>query len=149
MSSNPIYSFFATPGNFGPFFLRMALAVVFFFHGTQKAFGWFGGPGWSETILLWTDDNGMNLPYVFAALAVIMEVLIALSLFLGLFTRLGGLGVCIIMGAAIFLMQNTAGFTDLEYPVIVFTAGLSLLFIGGGALSIDRAVSSNLLPVVG
>lgn len=127
----------------------MALAVVFFFHGTQKAFGWFGGPGWSETILLWTNDNGMNLPYVFAALAVIMEVLIALSLFLGLFTRLGGLGVCIIMGAAIFLMQNTAGFTDLEYPVIVFTAGLSLLFIGGGALSIDRAVSSNLLPVVG
>jgi len=31
---------------------RVVLAAVFLGHGTQKVFGWFGGPGFSATLTI-------------------------------------------------------------------------------------------------
>ncbi len=150
MTNNPVYHFFYTPGNPGPFILRLATASIFFFHGTQNALGWFGGAGWSLTIERWTSLTGFGFPELLAPLVMISELAIVLSLFLGFFTRLAGFGVFFLMSGALLVAAKSAQtFGDLELPLMVWTAGLALLFIGGGALSVDRAISKNLLPSVG
>ncbi len=149
MSSNPVYTFFATPGNPGPFLLRMAMAVTLFYHGMQKAFGWFGGEGWFATIEAWTAADGLSLPYVVVAAIIVLELALALGLFLGFLTRLNGFAVALLMIGAIIYIHEGATFEKIEYPILFMTAGLALVFTGGGALSVDRGISSNLLPSVG
>lgn len=149
MSNNPVYSLFATPATFAPFFLRMALTAVFFYHGSQKAFGWFGGDGWEATMALWTGAAGVHLPYAVVALLIVAELVAAVGLFFGFLTRLAGLCVFVIMAGALFYIHGGTTFDAVEYPLVLMAAGISLFFIGGGHLSIDRAISSNLLPYVG
>lgn len=149
MSSNPVYRFFSTPGSLAPLFLRLLLAVIFFYHGTQKLFGWFDGDGWHKTIELWSKPESGGVPYVFAATAIVLEVLISVGLFLGLFTRLAAAGVLVIMSGALYFFYAGAGFSEMEYPIALFTIGLALLVIGGGAFSMDRGISGALLPSVG
>lgn len=150
MTSNPVYHFFHSPGNIGPFVLRFSLAGVFFYHGTQKAFGWFGGAGWQGTMASWTSASGMGLPAVLVTLVVAMELAVCASLFFGFLTRLAGLGVVAIMtGAMIALSANAHGFSDIELPAVLWSVGFAIAFLGGGALSVDRAISKNLLPIVG
>lgn len=150
MTNNPVYHFFHTPGNAGPLILRLVTAGVFFFHGTQKALGWFGGAGWHGTIEAWTSASGLGLPGVLAPVIMVSELVICAGLFLGLFTRLAGLGVVLVMSGALFAVgKSSPVFLDLELPLMVWSAGLALFCLGGGALSVDRAISKNLLPVVG
>jgi len=150
VTKNPVYYFFHSPGNVGPLVLRIAVSGIFFYHGTQKALGWFGGPGWHGTIDSWTSTTGLGLPFVLASLAIVLELAICITLFFGFFTRLAGLGVVVSMtGALIIMGRNTPAFSDLELPLMVWAAGLAIFCLGGGALSIDRGVSKNLLPIVG
>lgn len=93
---------------------------------------------------------GFGLPELVAPVVMVLELVLCVTLFLGLFTRLAGIGVVIIMSGAIFAIgKNSPVFLDLELPLMVWAAGLALFCLGGGALSVDRAISKNLLPVVG
>jgi len=143
---NPVYSLFATPRSLGPFFLRLAVAVVFFYHGAQKAFGWFGGDGWQRTIALWSQADGATLSGTWVGVMIVSELAIALGLALGFFTRLAGLGVCLLVGGSLFYAQGGAGFEGLEYPLTLLACGLALAAMGGGRFSIDRGISDNILP---
>ncbi len=149
MSNNPVYSFFATPGSFAPFFLRLALAAVSFYHGMQNTFGWFGGPGWNSTIALWTSADSHNLPYFLVAFLLVAELAVCLALVLGFLTRLAALAVVLIMGGVLIFVYGGATFEAFQFPILLIAAGLSLMITGGGYLSVDRAISVNLLPQVG
>ena len=149
MSNNPVYSFFATPGSFAPVFLRLALAAVSFYHGVQKTFGWFGGPGWNSTIALWTSPENYNLPYVVVALFLVTELAVCLALLFGFLTRLAALAVVFIMGGILIFVHEGSTFEAVEFPILLIAAGLSLMITGGGHFSVDRAISVNLLPQVG
>ena len=149
MSNNPVYSFFATPGSFAPFFLRLALAAVSFYHGVQKTFGWFGGPGWNSTIALWTSAENYNLPYVVVALLLVTELAVCLALLFGFLTRLAAFAVVLIMGGILIFVHEGSTFEAVEFPILLIAAGLSLMITGGGHFSVDRAISVNLLPQVG
>ena len=149
MSNNPVYSFFATPGSFAPFFLRLALAAVSFYHGVQKTFGWFGGPGWNNTIALWTSAENYNLPYVVVALLLVTELAICLALLFGFLTRLAAFAVVFLMGGILIFVHGGSTFEAVEFPILLIAAGLSLMITGGGHFSVDRAISVNLLPQVG
>ena len=150
VTKNPVYYFFHTPGNVGLLLLRLAVAGIFFFHGTQKAFGWFGGPGWQGTIERFASPEGFGLPAVLTSLVIVLEVAVCPSLFFGFLTRLGGLAVVAVMsGALVVLGRSAPGFAGVEFPFILWACGFALLCAGGGALSVDRAISKNLLPVVG
>ncbi len=46
------------------FVLRVLLGIVFFPHGMQKVFGWFGGPGFSAAMAQFTDDDEGRRPVV-------------------------------------------------------------------------------------
>jgi putative oxidoreductase len=124
----------------------MLLAAVFFLHGSQKAFGWFGGNGWAATMDSWSSPEGLGLSPFFAALAITAEFLAAIALFLGLFTRLAALAVAGMMIGAIVLVPADAGLISAEYPFALFMVSLSLAFTGGGRLSMDRSISSLLMP---
>ena len=149
MSSNPVYTFFSTPANPGPFFLRMTLAVTFFYHGMQKAFGWFGGEGWTATIEAWTAVDGISLPYVAVAILIVLELIIAALLFFGFLTRLGGFVVVLLMIGALIYIHGGSSFEEVEHAILLLAAGLTLVFTGGGWFSLDRGISKNLLPSVG
>ncbi|MDD5199860.1 MAG: DoxX family protein [Terrimicrobiaceae bacterium] len=149
MSSNPVYAFFATPKSFGPFFLRLLLAAVFLFHGGQQGLGWFGGEGWSATILDWSRSDGLHFPVWVSAFVVGTEILASAAFFLGFFTRLFAFGVMSVMAGALWFVHAAQGVTSSEYPFALLIVALSLVCMGGGRLSLDRAISEQLLPAVG
>ena len=149
VSSNPLYLLFNTPPTFGPLFLRLSLVALFFYQGTTKAFGWFGGDGWHETISAWTDPNGVNLSQFMIITIIVAELLIAVSLFFGLFTRISGLLVVLIMGGALYYRYGGHGFDAVQLPIVIMASGMALLFMGGGYLSMDRSIGRNLLPYIG
>lgn len=146
MSSNPIYAFFSTPKSFGPFILRMLLASVFFYHGAQKAFGWFGGPGWNGTM---TAFAGMGFSAGTTVFVMLTELLVSIAMLFGFLTRLAALGVIAVMTGALYFVHAGQGITACEYPFALLMVAVALLFVGAGRLSLDRAISSQLLPVVG
>ena len=149
VSSNPVYSFFATRASLAPFFLRMALFSVFFYHGVQKTFGWFGGPGWNTTISLWTSADNYGVPYLVAAIFLVGELAVCLALFFGFLTRLAALAVVAVMGGILIFIQDTSTFESVEFPILLIATGISLMITGAGSFSMDRAISVNLLPQVG
>lgn len=122
---------------------------MFFYHGVQKTFGWFGGPGWNNTIALWTSAENYNLPYVLVAFLLAAELAVCLALLLGFLTRLAAFAVVLIMAVALVLAYRGTTFEAVEFPIMLIAAGLSLMITGGGSFSVDRAISVNLLPQVG
>jgi putative oxidoreductase len=149
VSSNPVYAFFATPKNFGPLILRMMLATVFIYHGGQKAFGFFGGEGWSGTLKTFSGEGGMGFSVAIAVFVMVTEVLSAIALFFGFLTRLAALGVMAVMSGALYYVHAGQGWDGCEFPFAVLMVAVALLFLGGGRLSIDRMISGQLLPTIG
>lgn len=146
---NPISRIFSTPASLAPTVLRLALAVVFCYHGGQKAFGWFGGKGWTDTLAQWTAADGMNFPYWLAALGVLAEIVGAAALVPGIFTRLAALGIFCTMLVGIYTQHLAHGFgapAGYEYPFSLAAMAFALICIGGGRFSVDRAVSRQLMP---
>lgn len=149
MSNNPVFLLFATPGSFAPLFLRLSVATIFFFHGAQKAFGWFGGDGWQHSIEAWSAANGPALPVAVTVTLIVAELLIPLALVLGFLTRIAAFASVVIMIGEIYYISGSPTFDAVQLPMMILAACLALLFFGGGNLSVDRSISANLLPYVG
>lgn len=149
MSTNPVFAFFATPKSFGPLILRLFLAAVFFLHGSQKAFGLFGGAGWSATLLDWNRPDGLGFPSWISALVICLELGATLAFLLGFFTRLFAFAIMVEMAGAIWFVHAAQSLSASEYPAALLAIALSLVFLGGGRLSMDRGISGQLLPAIG
>ena len=78
--------------------VRVTLGVIFFAHGAQKVFGWFGGYGLKGTTRYFTS---IGLPLVVAYAVCFFELLGGIGLLLGLLTRLAALAVIVVMVGAI------------------------------------------------
>jgi putative oxidoreductase len=149
VSSNPLYSLFATSRSSGPLILRFLLSIVFFVHGSQKAFGWFHGDGWHATVEAWGNPAGMGLPATVASLVIVIELLVAVSMFVGFLVRISAFGVIGVMTGAIYFVHSGGTLFELEYPLTLIAIALSLAVQGAGRLSMDRGISSVLLPAIG
>lgn len=112
-------------------------------------FGWFGGDGWTETLGTWSASEGLGLPVALAGAAIVGELLAAVAMFFGFFTRLAALGVMAIMAGAMVIVHAGEGISANEYPAALGMVAFALLFLGGGRLSFDRALSGQLLPGFG
>ena len=129
---------------------RIILAVIFFAHGSQKMFGFFGGRGVSGTIEIF--QQTMGIPAPLTIMAMIAEVFGAIGLFLGLFSRIAAMGVLVVMIVAPFANHLYPNFfmnwqgrqmgEGYEYHLLAIALIVTILVRGAGALSLDRAISS-------
>ena len=87
---------------------RISLGVVMFPHGAQKALGWYGGGGFSGTLQFFSETLGIAAPVTVAVIAI--ELLGAIALVLGIYTRFAALGVAAVMLGAIFTVHLPNGF---------------------------------------
>lgn len=130
--------------------LRIALGTVFFAHGSQKLFGWFGGHGWSATIAFFT--KAMQISEPLAGLIVLGEFFGGMAIILGLLTRPAALGLAIIMaGAALKVHLPNGFFLDLkgaadgiEYTFVLFLLSLYLAVKGSGTISLDKVIEEKI-----
>jgi len=131
--------------------VRLGLGIVFFPHGMQKLFGWFGGPGFSGTMGMFT--NNLHIPAVFAFLAIMAEGLGSLGLITGFLTRIAAFGVGMNMVVAVYMLHWQNGFfmnwfgnqkgEGFEYHLLVIAMVIALIIKGGGALSVDKAIAAK------
>ena len=143
--------FLQTPAAWTLLTARLTLAVVFFAHGSQKVFGWFGGPGFGGAIKYFA---GLHIPVFFAVLAIAAEFLGSLGLFVGLGTRLAALGLAVNMAVAVVTAHAANGFfmnwhneqpgEGIEYHLLVVGLCLILMIAGGGRFSLDGLLASPL-----
>jgi putative oxidoreductase len=130
---------------------RLVLAAVMLPHGAQKLLGWFGGFGFEGTMGFFTGT--MHIPAPIALLVILGESLGALALAAGVLTRLSALLISAIMvGAALtshvgngFFMNwfgNQAG-EGFEYHLLALALAVPLIFLGGGAKSVDSQLAGR------
>ena len=134
--------------------LRLVLGVVFFAHGAQKMLGWFGGPGLSGSMGLFT--GYLHIPAPFAFLAIAAEFFGGLGLILGFLTRFAAFGIATNMVVAIAMVHGTFGFfmnwtgaqkgEGFEYHLLVLAVTAFLTIRGAGAFSVDRIMAAAPLP---
>jgi putative oxidoreductase len=129
-------------------FTRIAVGIVFFAHGAQKVFGWFGGKGLAATV------DGMTkagMPAVVPYLVAFGELAAGLGLIVGLLTRIAAGGMFIEMLGAVLLVHLKGGFfaenKGFEYPLTLCLVCLVLMLTGAGAYSLDAVLRRNPLPV--
>lgn len=125
--------------NLGLLVLRLWLGVEGFYHGGQKLFGLFGGPG-IKGFAGWLGSMNVPMPEVSAVLAGIAELGGGILVAVGLFSRPAALVFAINMGMAIALVHTHAfdnGNKGLEFPMTLAVALLTVVLVGPGRLSLD------------
>jgi len=132
----------------GLMLLRVVLGVVFFAHGAQKVFGWFGGYGLSGTVGYF--KNVVHVPAPLAYLGPFIEFLGGIALILGLFTKFAALGIFLMMLVATIKVHLPAGFflsgkgdgkgQGYEFTLTLAVISLVLVILGGGVYSIDNLI---------
>jgi putative oxidoreductase len=143
-------AFIRTRDDYAALVMRLFLGVVFFGHGAQKVLGWFGGGGARATIQAFSKQG---LPPAVSVLIMAAEFGGALLLIIGLLTRLAAIGIGCVMVAAILMVHSRFGFfmnwfgnqrgEGYEYHLLALALCLGLLITGGGAFSVDRALSRD------
>src|SRR5213594_2939464 len=140
---------FGTYPSWSHLVVRLALGVVFFAHGAQKAFGWFGGRGLAATI---SGFRQMNIPPAAATLAAFVECFGGLALIVGFLVRPAALGLIVVMLVAVSKVHAKHGFFlnfalspghghGYEFNLVLIAMALSILIGGAGLLSIDRLIA--------
>jgi putative oxidoreductase len=129
--------------------IRVALGIIFFAHGAQKVFGWFGGPGLKGVIGYFRQALGVPAPLT--VLAALTELLGGIAMIIGLLARPAAVGLIIVMLVAIATVHAKHGFFinwslepgkghGFEMNLALIAMALGVLFGGAGWLSIDRCL---------
>ena len=141
---------FATYASKSLFIVRVVLGVIFFAHGAQKVFGWFGGPGLRGVIGYFKQSLGIPAPLT--VLAALTEFLGGVAMIVGFLVRPAAVGLIIVMVVAIAQVHWRNGFFlnwalepgkahGYEMNLALIAMALAVLVGGAGILSIDRLIS--------
>jgi len=131
--------------------VRVFLGVIFFAHGAQKVFGWFGGPGLRGTIAYF--KQALGVPPPLSVLAALTELLGGVGMIVGLLVRPAAVGLIIVMLVAVATVHWRNGFFinwslepgkahGFEMNFALIGMALAVLVGGAGAWSIDRYLRS-------
>jgi putative oxidoreductase len=139
--------------NIGLLILRLVIGIAMAAHGSQKLFGWWGGPG-IRGLSTHMDSMRFRPTRLWVAGAVATEIGGGLLLALGLLNPLGSVGVGAAMLMAIVAFHWGKGFFGqrggLELPLLYLVAASVVGITGPGAYSLDAAAHITLPePVTG
>ena len=130
----------------GRLLLRLTVGSLFFGHGTQKLFGWFGGHGLDATANMF-DSIGMRPGNRNAIAAGVAEAGGGAGIALGLATPLSAAVLTSTMLTAInrVHLKNGPWVTNggYEYNVVLIAAVLVLAEVGPGELSLDHLLGQR------
>ena len=119
---------------------RLFLGIAMAAHGSQKAFGWFGGHGLKGTGGFF-ETLGYRPGVLFAGLAAYGELAGGVLTAFGLFGPVGPALIVLVMIVAVGTMHIQNGFfaakNGFELNTIYVAAALALAFAGPGAFSLD------------
>jgi len=128
---------------FGLTVLRTVIGVLFFGHGAQKLFGWFGGHG-PEATGQFFESLGLRPGRKHATAAGAAEAGGGAALALGLFTPAAAATLIGVMSQAIRTvhLKNGPWVSDggYEYNLALIATLVALADVGPGDLSLDRAL---------
>jgi putative oxidoreductase len=120
--------------------LRLIVGLLFFGHGTQKLFGWFGGGGLENTAGMFGKMN-VAPARLWALVAGLSEALGGLGLALGLITPLAAALIVGVMVVAILRVHLRNGLWNsnrgIEYPLVNLSIATFIGVVGPGIYSID------------
>jgi len=116
--------------------LRVALGVIFIYHGYPKLFGYT-----RQTMDAFAH---MGFPPYFAYLAGVIEFFGGCLLIVGLFTRIAGLLIAGEMAVALVqvhkILEDPRAVHNYEFPLALATAAFALATLGAGLISFDHAL---------
>ena len=121
--------------------LRAVVGLVFLMHGGQKLF-YFGIAGVADMLA----KMGFVFPQLFAVLLIAIEVVGAIAILFGLYTRAAGVVLALEMVIAIFVARVAGGFFTpygYEFELTLFGACLTLAAVGAGGISIDARLKQR------
>lgn len=123
--------------------LRLVVGGLFFGHGAQKLFGWFGGHGLDGTGQFF-ESLGLTPGRRHATLAGASEAGGGALIAAGLLTPLGAAALIGVMSQAIRTVHGPKGpwVSDggYEYNLVLIAVVFALADVGPGGLSLDRAL---------
>ncbi|MFO8007266.1 MAG: DoxX family protein [Candidatus Brocadiia bacterium] len=118
--------------------LRLMVGIIFLTHGLQKAFGWFGGPGFSGTTDMLA-NMGFAVPGLFAVLLILAEAVGGIMLILALAPRLAAAALIVVMAVALATAHKDESFFQTHVQQMVIAACVTMFFAGGGDLGLQRS----------
>ena len=131
----------------GILILRLVVGLLFFSHGTQKLFGWFGGSALVGTFGM-VDRLRFRPKFLWGLGVALGETVGGALVVLGLLTPLGSISIIAVMLVATFAVHwkngiwNTKG--GYEFPVTNIAAALAVAGIGPGRYSLDALLGIRL-----
>lgn len=132
-----------TTTNIALFALRLILATVFIFHGSQKLFGWFGGYGLTATGQ-YMESIGIPFGTASAFLAASTEFFGGILLLAGVLIPFVTIPMVFTMLVASFVAHG-GGFSaqtgGMEYSLTLAVVLASLGLLGGGDWTVERLLS--------
>jgi len=125
--------------DFSMFILRSGLGTIFIAHGAQKLFGMFGGIGIDGTTKM-MEGLGFSYPYELAIIWSSIEFFGGVFLLFGVITRYAAFLISLLMIISIWKIDFSNGFFlqngGFEYDLLIITACIPLIFMGGGSWSV-------------
>lgn len=117
-------------------FLRVALGVIFVYHGYPKLFG--------HTRQTMDAFAHMGFPPALAYLAGTIEFFGGCLLIIGLFTRVAGLLIALEMAVALVqvhkILTDPRAVHNYEFPLTLAAAAFALASLGAGVVSFDHVL---------
>lgn len=118
--------------------IRLIIATIFLYHGSQKLFGAFGGPGlkgWHSYIV----SMGMPMPWVSAILSACAEFFGGLIFLVGTGLRIIAIPLAINMMVATWVTHGH-GFNVMnngcEYPLCLLVIVVAMFLMGPGRFTL-------------
>lgn len=138
---------FSDQANLGLLLMRLMLGAVFMFHGAQKLFGMFEGPG-LRGFAGFLEQLEVPMPMAAALAASLAEFVGGLSLATGIGARLMAIPLVITMLVAVYKVHPNAfsgKHNGMEYPLTLaaMTAGVGLIGPGNWTLLVPKRKKSR------
>ena len=131
----------------GILILRIVLGGIFFAHGAQKLFSWFGGHGLSGHAAF-LESLGLKPARPLAAVSGLGEFFGGLGVLSGFLTPIAAAGLMGSMSVAIIKVHWRNGFFNhdggIEFPLTLAVTAFVIGLIGPGRHSLDRALGIRL-----